>query len=169
MDSASPLSSWNPMQHIMSGQEPRGKLDWAFESQAQPSGLGHVTLSLGSSAFYLESEVEVVPAACPWSCWLCSALGGKGHALPSPTQFSQPVAGRGGVGGPRPPGRSLRATPAWARFHTASAPHSSSSLGGGLLWFHPDLDPGTPAPGLAALPPPCVPRVQGWWQLPFFF
>lgn len=107
----------------MSGQEPQGKLDCGFESQARPSGLRHVTLSLGSSAFYLESEVEVVAACLPLEllALLCSALGGKGRALPSPTQFSQQVVGRGGVGGQRPPGRPLPATPAWARFRAAPA------------------------------------------------
>ena len=152
----------NPVQHIVSGQEPGGKLHCRFESQARPTGLRHVALSLGSSAFYLGSEVEVVPACLPPEplTLLCSALLWAAQGVPFRLRLSPASRWRDGVGsGKETAGQVSSRRARLGRL--PSVPHSSSSLAaacrGSVLTLTPDP---CPRP-LAALPPPFVLPAQG--------
>lgn len=141
----------------MSGQEPGGRLNCGLKpslvSSHRRSGLYP-----RASAFYLGSEVEVVPACLPAGAAGFALLGGQAWLLLL-TQFSQQVAGRGWGGGRRPGGQvsSLRARLGQAPF-SSTAP---ARLVGGSLWLRPDLDPYLCPPASAALPPAFVLPAQG--------
>lgn len=166
MDSPPPLSFGTQCGRLWVGTSPGA--DCTAGSKLRPaSGRRRVALSLGPSAFYLGSEVEVVPACLPLEP-LAPLCSGRHRACPPPTQFSQQVAGSGwgrgkettgraGLFPPRPPG------PGSLRFPTAPA-RLVEACRGSVLTLTPYL---CPRP-FAALPPAFVLPAQGWQQLPLF-
>ena len=158
MDSPPPLSSRTQCSTLLVGRSPGANCTRGSNLGPGRPALGTWLYPSGPQPFTLEVRWKWYQPACRWSRWLRSALGGTGRALPPPTQFSQQVAGRGGVGeGDRRARLFPRARLGQAPFSSPQLQLAWCSLRGSVLTLTPDP---CPRP-LAALPPPFVLPAQG--------